>query len=335
MKWKKWLKTLAALVLALAILNVFCFFWYNPAGYLWDADRATDTIREAGVFTARANEGFSCARTDEFGYNNAQIPDENGVFVLMMGSSHTEGYNLMPDENVSSLLSSALQEKGMDVCVYNIGTSGHKFVRNAANLDRALKRFQPTGFVVMETQQVIFGQTSVENAMNDSFDRLPWTKPILGEWLSRQPLLRTLYRQFELLLGGEDGEEGTFEATAEQLSAYETALTELMRKLKTTADQYNVELIIYYHPHLYLQEDGSALPEEDAGCKEAFACSCDAAGVRFLDMTDVFMNAYAQQSVLPHGFANTSPGSGHLNKHGSQWIADALCAEILKGDAGK
>lgn len=334
MKWRKGLKTAAALLSALAILNAFCFFWYNPAGYLWDDDRATDTVRESGVFTARANEGFSISRTDEFGYNNAQIPDEDGVFVLMMGSSHTEGYYLMPEENVSSLLSNQLKENGVEGCVYNIGTSSHKFVRNAANLERALRRFEPTGYVVIETQQVIFGRTALNNALNDSFERLPWTKTFVNEWVSHQPLLRTLYRQLELLLL-DDTEDAALEATDELLNEYQEVLTELMQQLKATADQYDVELIIYYHPHLLLQEDGSATPEENAGCLEVFAQACAAAGVCFLDMTDVFMDAYAQDFVLPHGFSNTSPGTGHLNRNGSEMIANVLCAEILRREAAE
>lgn len=334
-RWKKAAATLAGLLVALVALDLFCYGYYNPAGYEWDEYRATDTIREPGAFTARAREGFAWATIDDNGYNNAQVPGEDGVFVLMMGSSHTEGLYVKPGEDVSSQLHARLMERGLEGCVYNIGISAHTLMRNAANLERALSRFEPTGYVVLETQEVKFGKSSVEKALNDSFERQPWTESVISDFISRRPLLRTLYRQWEVLMNGGDEEEAQAEVTAEQLAQYEAALTQLMEKLRAEADDHGVELIVYYHPHLYLQEDGSALPQTDAGCLDAFSSACAAAGVEFLDMTDAFLAAYAQGHILPHGFSNTAPGVGHLNPQGNALIADALCAKILEKEAAK
>lgn len=336
MKWKRAASVAAALLVALAALDLFCFWYYNPAEYEWDEYRATDTIREPGAFTSRAREGFAWATIDENGYNNAQVPGEDGVFVLMMGSSHTEGLYVMPGEDTSSLLADRLRAGGVDGCVYNIGISAHTLMRNAANFERALDRFEPSGYVVLETQHVAFSKTSVYNALDDSFERQPWTRPVISEWISRRPLLRTLYRQWQALSsGGDEAEEPQTEITPELLEAYEEALTQLMGKLRAAADAHGVELIIYYHPHLALQADGSALPQTEQGCLDAFASACAAAGVRFLDMTDAFLRAYAQDCTLPHGFANTAPGVGHLNPAGNALIADALCDEILQREASK
>lgn len=334
MKWKRAAGVVAALLVALTALDLFCFWYYNPAEYEWDEFRATDTIREPGAFTSRAREGFAWATIDENGYNNAQVPGEDGVFVLMMGSSHTEGLYVMQGEDASSLLADRLRAGGVDGCVYNIGISAHTLMRNAANFERALDRFQPSGYVVLETQHVAFSRTSIYSALNDSFERQPWTRPVISEWISRRPLLRTLYRQWQALASGGE-EEAEFEITPELLEEYEEVLTQLMTKLRAAADDHDVELIIYYHPHLTLQEDGSALAQTQQEWLDAFASACAAAGVRFLDMTDAFMQAYAQEHVLPHGFGNTAPGEGHLNPAGNAIIADALCDEILQREASK
>ena len=47
-------------------------------------------------------------------------------------------------------------------------------------------------------------------------------------------------------------------------------------------------------------------------------------------MTDIFLQAYEEENILPHGFDNTAPGVGHLNPKGNALIAQALCEEILK-----
>lgn len=336
-KWKRAAATLAGLLVALVVLDAFCYWYYNPAGYEWDEYRATDTIREPGAFTSRAREGFAQATIDANGYNNAQLPGVDGVFALMMGSSHTEGLYVMQGEDVSSLLQQRLRESGVDGCVYNIGISAHTLMRNAANMERALDRFAPTGYVILETQHVKFSKSSVEKALNDAFERQMWTKPVISAWISKRPLLRTLYRQWEVLASGGDEEEAQAQAeiTEEQLAQYEAALTELMRKLRGEADAHGVELMIYYHPHLTLQEDGSALPQTEQGCLEAFAAACEAAGVAFLDMTDAFLAAYDEAHVLPHGFSNTAPGAAHLNPDGNAVIADVLCAKILEREAAK
>ena len=59
------------------------------------------------------------------------------------------------------------------------------------------------------------------------------------------------------------------------------------------------------------------------------------AGVRFLDMTDAFLEAYEAERILPHGFSNTAPGAGHMNVNGNRIVAEALCAEILEQEAAK
>ena len=334
-KWKRAAAAVAGLLAALVVLDAFCYWYYNPAGYVWDEFRATDTIREPGAFTSRAQEGFAWATIDENGYNNAQVPGEDGVYALMMGSSHTEGLNVMPGEDVSSQLQARLQESDVDGCVYNIGISAHTLMRNAANLERALERFEPTDYVILETQHVKFSKTSVERALNDGFARQAPTQSVICDWISRRPLLRTLYRQWEALARGGEAEENQAGITPEQLAQYEAALTELMQKLRAEADDHGVDIIIYYHPHLVLQEDGSALPQEDQGCLEAFASACAAAGVTFLDMTDAFLAAYDEAHILPHGFSNSAPGTGHLNPEGNALIAEALCAEILERRAAE
>lgn len=334
-KIKRFGAVAAALLLALALLDVFCLWYYNPPRYLWEESRATDTIRDPGAFTSRLTEGFAFSRMDANGYNNASLPGEDGVFVLMMGSSHTEGLNVMQEETVSSLLGNLLADAGKTGSVYNIGMSAHTFPKNVANLSRALERFAPTGYVVLETQDVILHKMAIEAAMNDGFERQAASPEILSEWISDRPLLKTLYNQFSSLISGgeDDGETAEVVITQDQLDQYQAALVELFAYVRQQAEDFGVTPIIYYHPHLVLQEDGSAQLGEDYGCRAAFAAACSEAGVCFVDMTETFLQNYADNHQLPHGFANTAPGTGHLNADGNAAIARALYEEILRMEA--
>ena len=60
----------------------------------------------------------------------------------------------------------------------------------------------------------------------------------------------------------------------------------------------------------------------------AFRSLCAENGVRFLDLTDVYMRAYYEQHLLPSGFSNTAPARGHLNAVGHRLIAETVYAAI-------
>ena len=336
---KKGIKIAAAVVVGLALLDLFCFWYYNPAGYLQDESRATDVIREPGLFTSRANEGFSWAVIDENGYNNRQIPGEDGVFVLMMGSSHTEGLYVAPGDDVSSQLGARLRESGVDGMVYNIGTSAHHLARNISNLERALTRFEPSGYVVLETASVIMTRQTAYGALDGSLERFGASEVVISEWISERPLLRTVYRQLQELRGmeGEDGNDAAAvtEASQEMVDEYLDVMTQLFQMVRDAADAHGVTPIVYYHPHLLLQEDGSVAPDTYQPFLKVYREASEAAGICFMDMTDAFLRAYEEEHILPYGFANTAAGVGHLNAAGNRIIAEALCAEILEMEAAK
>lgn len=343
---KKIIKMAAAAIIGLALLDLFCAWYYNPADYVQDEAWATDVVRRPGAFTSRANEGFSSWTIDENGYVNREVPGEDGVFVLMMGSSHAEGLYVQPGEDVSSQLAEKLRESGVDGFVYNIGMSGHDLTRNVFNLDRALTRFAPTGYVVIETRTVRHTADQVYSVLNGSLWRTEATEVVLGEWFSGRPLVRTIVRQLLNLRENEPaaGEEMTEAAEPVQLDpqvlqswmeAYEEAMTELMQMVRDAADAHGVTPIVYYHPPMWLQEDGTVSPNTYDGTLEIYERACERAGVYFLDLTDAFLEAYETERILPHGFINTKPEYGHLNAGGSRIAAEAICAKILELEAAK
>lgn len=334
-KWIQTLKVLGAVLLALVVLDLFCAWYYAPTSYLLDPDRATDLIRQPDAFTSRATEGFASMRMDDQGYNNAVLPGDEGIFVLMMGSSHTEALNVPQDQNAAAQLQALLSEAGYSGAVYNIGISSHTFARNAANLPRALKKFQPTGYVVIETADVLMFTAAVHAARDDIMEPLPQTDSPLPAWLTNRPLAATLYRQWGNLTSEEEEQVDTSYIPPDILERYQQALTELFVQMRTEADAAGVELIFYYHPHLALTESGKAEPMTQQQCLGAFSAACQEAGIPFLDLSETFLAAYEADFTLPHGFVNTSPGKGHLNADGHAMIARALFEFIEEKEAAR
>ncbi len=89
-------------------------------------------------------EGFSWLHVDENGFNNQTVPEHTDV--LVMGSSHMEGFNVGKNKNAVALLSQTLP----DLSFYNIGISGHNIYRCVDNVEDALDYYQPSKYVVCD-----------------------------------------------------------------------------------------------------------------------------------------------------------------------------------------
>ena len=60
-----------------------------------------------------------------------------------------------------------------------------------------------------------------------------------------------------------------------------------------------------------------------------FTRLCEEKGIEFLDLTETYLDAY-EQHVLPFGFSNTAPLTGHLNRQGHRLFAEAVAARIAE-----
>ena len=323
----------AAVALALALLNAFCWWYFDQPPLQTNAGRATDVIRAPGARKSQYREGESGAqRMDENGYNNPADAAADGIDILFMGSSHLEGACVAPGENAAAQLEKALRDAGRTDRVYNLGMSAHSLPRNAGNLGRALAEYQPKRYVIIETASVVFGARAIAAAREDRVGRVDAEALPVPDLIRDRPLFKNVYKQIMELIAAEgvnnDGPKLT--AVPETLlGEYRAALGEWFSGLRAEANAAGVELILCYHPHLVPQMDGSVRLEEGEGEIRAFAAACADAGIPFVDLSDAFLRAYAERRVLPHGFANTALGVGHLNAEGSRMMAEALAAAIL------
>lgn len=112
-------------------------------------------------------------------------------------------------------------------------------------------------------------------------------------------------------------------ATQEQLNL-------LLQKINNAANDNNVKLIIFFHPRLLINEDGTAIPTTDPESLQLFTSACANTNIIFIDMSDIFIKASNTSYIFPHGFSNTPIGAGHMNIHGHKMVAEELARVILE-----
>ena len=89
-----------------------------------------------------------------------------------------------------------------------------------------------------------------------------------------------------------------------------------------------VQPVIVFDTAVLVDEQGKAYTVTDPEQLAAFESVCAEKGIVFVDLTDAYLGEYAESCRLPYGFANTTPGTGHMNKLGHRLFAQEVCETI-------
>jgi hypothetical protein len=327
----QFIKTLCALLCAFIILNAFCYFYSNPTVHYPTSSHATDYAWEPNTFYSGGTEGFASGRTDKLGYINYQ-PYET-IHGLVMGSSHMEAKNVAPDDNTVAQLNFKFKDA---FHFYNIGTSGHDFLRCVRNARDAIIAFQPQKFLIIETGSVEFDLDSMNSVVDGTYPYLESHSDGIIGLLQYFPFLRRLYAQWISYREIEESSErdGGGNSTTLEYSGisdmafaeYNAALSDILELLAESAD--GKDIIIFFHPVIEFDNSSNMLPVVDKNKLRDFKRLCEEHSLTFIDMSDDFITAYNRDKIVPYGFSNTIPGEGHLNKYGHEMIAERLSQVI-------
>lgn len=310
-----WLgKVFLASVIAFTALSLFCIVYYRMPSHHPCGNGSTDYVWGPYFNYSLAYEGFGRGKTNNEG-RTSEIDYTTGmpIDVLVMGSSHMEGLQV-PLRDVTA---NRLNRMCSDATVYNIGMQKHDFLTCAGNIQAAVEHYQPEQFVILETHTLLFPESDIRNVLEGSQENMQSYSGILG-LLQHDPYLRLVYRQ---LTGfAEKASNGSAPGHASD----HTLLDSLLSQMSDTVASSGAKLIIVYHPATILQEDGSIEFDTAQDEEDAFAALCEKNGIYFLSMRDRFQQEYDEDHILPYGFANTSVGSGHLNRYGHEMMAEEL-----------
>lgn len=297
-------------LISFLILNAFSFFYYNTPPRIEDESGSVDYKWPANSFYSRGTEGNAYGKVNNDGFNNVFDYDKNlDIDILLMGSSHLEGFNTAQKYNIANILN----ENTNDL-TYNIGISEHTLLNCVSDLESAIKKYKPNKYVVIETMNVSFYEGEVTNCLNGKGKLSSFSSPLM-DFLQNFKYLKLLFTQYNNTKGHNSGLKNSGSVNNNEL------LTELFEKANKICKDNNIELIILYHPTLSFDNEGNVNAVYNREDMNIFKNVCIENDIHFINMEDTFINAYKTNKVLPHGFNNTVPGSGHLNKYGHEMIA--------------
>jgi hypothetical protein len=325
------LKLVVAGMIALFVLTVFCLVYYNIPVHLTSKTGTTDYIWEKHAYYSKMTEGFGTGKMNNEGFNNLKDYTAQSINILLMGSSQMEATTVAQTKTTVSMLNKSFNESKYS---YNIGISGHSLPHVVSNLETAIQYYTPHEYVVIETMSIQFNIKSLEDIVESRVQRIPSYDSGLIFHLQKIPYLRLLYHQYKGIKGNNEDEIQEQAPDVFDKEQYSVLLDTVMRRINQISVNSNIKPIIFYHPHLSLNKDGSAAAKTDDEYLDAFKVACDNNGVYFVDMTAPFMQEYQTNHILPHGFANTAVGVGHLNQNGHRIIANELFNRITEIERG-
>lgn len=322
-KWS--LKAAIAGVLALVILSVFVCFYHYDGVHISNVGQGTDYKWESGQLKSQMTEGFSWFFMDSNGFNNEKAIVEN-IDILLMGSSPMEGCEVKQSENVGALLNTGLS----NLATYNIGMGGHTIYRCVDNLADALDIYKPEKYIIIETDKISLDIKNMSKVLDELAEAIPSYDSGFMYYLQKIPAVKLIYNQIDNWISLEEKTK-TVTSSPKSVSIpedYGNVLEQFLAYASKSAEGMGCQLIIFYHPAMGLQSDGTLNFQTDETRLEVFEAACDDNGIVFLNMTEDFADFYNSQHILARGFANTSVGVGHLNKYGHRLIADKLIQVI-------
>ena len=321
-------KAMLAGLLAFALLCLGCLFYFNTPVHFDNPDGATEYKYESGPFF-RGTEGYGWGRVNNDGFNNTRdYAAGEPVDILLMGSSHMEGFCVPQKDTAAAVLNRLF---GGEKYAYSIGMAGHTFLYCAKHLDRALEVYTPEDWVVIELATLSYDPAAMDAACDGTLPDMPSHTGGLITALQKLPYLRLFYTKY---VKGANEAVVAAAGTAEPVSMedFEAALSRLLQRIGEISEAHGVKTMLVYTPTVLPDEDGRAVTDARPGERACFARLCSENGLVFLDLTERNIAAAEEDGRLPFGFANTAPGTGHINSLGLRLYAEAVHARIEEGE---
>lgn len=339
-------KAFLAAFTAFCIISVFCFFYCNQPSHHTTPTKSTDYYWDKNSLSFIGTEGFAFTKTDENGYVNTYPKKDDEIDILLMGSSHTEGFNVDENENYAYLLNNLLTENNKNMYAYNIGTSGHTLSRCLRNLESATNEFKPSKYIIIETSSLEIPLSDLEKLDEGTLDVLPSYDSGIVYYLQKSDFLRRVYSQFSNVMKQNTPNENATPqsddtdnslsdnpsntSSAVEANPYDIYLEKALKNASNIAKENGCELVILYNAEIKIDYNGNVEALQVSENGEKFQAMCEKYDIAIINMYPVFSQAYDETNKLPQGFSNTEVGRGHINKHGHSEIAKELYRYITE-----
>lgn len=345
--WRFWLEVAGWLAIFFVILEVYIrFFVFNSPSRV--IDPAWGKVPSPNACYRRGTEGFgvTCYST----HGEIKTPYQDGVSVVVLGDSYTEATQVDNSEKYVSLTESYLRERGLKVDLHNLGDSGLNTADYVYLAPLITKTFLPEVVVLQINAKDFsesldidgenhFEQQNGEMALSHS-DSTP--DDVTLENIARSSSLLTyiIFRWSKIspkivfdssfLTKSPDTEalNGFGNPAAENISAEQIIL-----QLNAIKRAYSASrLVILFIPNVPVVSD-SGLSWTNPSDDYFLSTFNSIDGITLAYPIDGIRALYEEEKILPRGFFNTTPNTGHINAYGHELVAKSLAdklEEILK-----
>lgn len=329
---KEIVKWIVALGMGFLIVNSLCFGYERPVAWIDRNTGVTSGVRNPESILIHGTEGYGITLLDKNGYTNERKPLIEDNYILVMGSSHTQGKEVADDEKYTYILNKMIAGKDNErLYVYNVASDGHFLPTLLKRFSAGIEEFSGSKAVVLEIHDTDYSADKLKDALqqvhyneNETPEKLFGTvgiktriKGVTKEYI---PLIHLYKTHLETLQKNEGDEKKAIDVIS-----YEKVLDEVFALIRSI---YDGEIIFVYHPEISIESDG-VMTCKKSNTFDSFRAVCVKNEIRIIDMTDSFVKKYNETSEVPYGFWNTAMGKGHLNVTGHQLFADELY-KVLK-----
>lgn len=325
---RKYISLGTMLILSFVVVNILVFFYERPVSWLDTPNGASPSIRKPGSILIHGNEGYGISQIDRNGYINPNLPLDD-TYILMMGTSHTQGKEVKEDMKYSVLVNNEIADDHERLKTYNIASDGNVLPSVIKHFKSATALYQDADCVTIEINSTDYSAEDINTAVEQN--RVMETDMSTADQLFAQSGLTYRMKQFFKiylpLLPLINSHIETARINKTTVGEYSVDALEYENALQTALNlirsEYDEPIVFIYHPETQIQSDGTIFIKRSKTI-DSFKKTCMDSDIDFIDVGDDFVSYYERYQELPYGFSNTTPGSGHLNKIGHRIVADAI-----------
>lgn len=315
-----------AVALALLICNGALCVYHHPSAWIDRRNGATNAILNPESTFLYGQEGRGVHSVDKNGYLNPDLPLASG-YTLLVGSSFVQGKEVRSGQRFVDLMNAELDPSGKTLPVYSVSQDGFYFPDIVKCFRALLGEFPDAKTIILEVNSNDFSARELQQGLQQhEFDPSQTGENLACSFSPKQKLVMAIKENFPILNAGKIqltamlGNSGKNSGSEREEVSMAEAMDAAVALLRS---EYDGRLIIFYHPDVELLPDGSMeiSPDEKVGLLRT---ACRRAGVEFVDATQAYLDAYAEDYTIPTGFSNTTMATGHLNVQGNR-----ICARVL------
>ncbi len=337
-------KCILAGIISVIILSSFSLIYYNPPIATPQPDFITNNKFVPDLRWSFMLEGFGFGKTDQTGYNSAYYDNCTEPDVIFIGSSHMEALQVPQEKNCVYLLNEMLDKDELqynNLKCLNLGVSGHFFEATASNYKYIAEKFKGTKYAVIEVFDTRFPSSKLDEIIEGKFHTPLEKKGVIYETAQRIPFFRLMYKKINEAKSAKVdtavADDGNVSPSEEEwdMEIYTEKMNTILSEISSLSEQNGIKPIILMHERFWEDKDRNIVTEMDKEYKKAFTECCALNGMDVIDVTPSMIEEYNENYAVSYGFANTTPGEGHLNKTGHRIIAETVYKYINEKEENK